>query len=63
MLKEVAMLIKEKLGKDDLAVFTASNGWLEKFKQTYGVRETRITGEADDIPTMTIQSGRPTRIN
>lgn len=57
------MLIKEKLGKDDLAVFTASNGWLEKFKQTYGVRETRITGEADDIPTMTIQSGRPTRIN
>lgn len=56
MLKEEAMLIKEKLGKNDVAAFTASNGWLEKFKQTYGIRETRVTGEADDIPTMTIQS-------
>lgn len=55
MLKEEAMLIKERLNKNDLATFTASNGWLEKFKQTYGLRETRITGEADDIPKMTIQ--------
>ena len=56
MLKEEAMLIKERLNKDDLATFIASNGWLEKFKQTYGLCETRITGEADDIPRMTIQS-------
>ena len=56
MLKEEAMLIKESLNKDELASFTASNGWLEKFKQTYELRETRITGEADDIPTMAIQS-------
>ena len=56
MLEEEAMLIKARLNRDELAAFTASNGWLEKFKQTYGLRETRITGEADDIPRMTIQS-------
>ena len=56
MLKDEAMLIKERLNKDELATLTASNGWLEKFKQTYGLRETMITGEADDIPKMTIQS-------
>ena len=32
-LKDEAMLIKERLNKDELATFTASNGWLEKFKQ------------------------------
>ena len=56
MLKEEAMLIKARLNRDKLAAFTASNGWLEKFKQTYRLRETRITGEADDVPRMTIQS-------
>ena len=56
MLKEEAMLIKARLNRDELAAFTASNGWLEKFKQTYGLRETRITGEVDDIPRMIIQS-------
>ena len=47
---------KKRLNKDELATFTASNGWLEMFKQTYGLRETRIIGEANDIPKMTIQS-------
>ena len=56
MLKEEAILIKERLSKHELATFTASNGWLETLKQTYGLRETRITGEANDIPKMTIQS-------
>ena len=32
-LKDEAMLIKERLNKDELATFTASNGWLEKFKK------------------------------
>ena len=54
--KKEAMLIKERLNRDELATFTASNGWLEKFKQIYGLRGTRITGEADNIPEMTIQS-------
>ena len=48
MLKEEAMLIKERLNKDELATFTASNGLSEKFKQTHGLRETRFTGEPDD---------------
>ena len=56
MLQEEAMLVKERLNKDELALSTASNGWLEKFKQTYGIHQTRITDEADDIPKMTIQS-------
>ena len=50
------MLIKESLNKDELATSTASNGWLKMFKLTYGLCKTRITGEADDIPKMTIQS-------
>ena len=56
MLKKEAILIKERLNKDDLTTFTASNGWLEKFKLAYGICETWITGELDDIPQMTIQS-------
>ena len=47
------MLIKERLNKDDLTSFTASNVWLEKFKPAYGIRETRITSEPDNIPRMT----------
>ena len=46
---------KERLTKYELATFTASDGWIEKFKQTYGLCEARITGEADNIPKMTIQ--------
>ena len=56
MLKKEAMLVIERLNKDELVTLTASNGWLEKFKQKYGLHETRITGEVDDIPKMTIQS-------
>ena len=55
MLKE-EVILKERLNKVELATFTASNGWLEKFKQTHGLRETRFTGEVDDIPKMTMQS-------
>ena len=32
---------------------TASNGWLEKWKAAYGIREMRIIGEVDvSIPTV-----------
>ena len=47
------MLIKERLNNID---FTVSNGWLEKWKLSYGLSETRITGEADDIPQINIKS-------
>ena len=56
VLKEEAMFIKERLNKDELAMFTTSNRWLEKFKQTYRLREMRITGKVENIPKMTIQS-------
>ena len=36
--------------------FTVSNGWLEKWKTAYGIRETRITGEADDVSIPTAKS-------
>ena len=53
--KRRSNVIKRKIkNKDELAPFTATNGWSEKFKQTYGLRETRITGEVDDIPKMTM---------
>ena len=56
VLKEEAMFIKERLNKDELAMFTTSNRWLEKFKQTYRLREMRITVKVENIPKMTIQS-------
>ena len=40
MLKKEAILIKERLNKDDSTSFTASNGGQEKFKLAYGTRET-----------------------
>ena len=36
--------------------FTASNGWLESWKSTYGVKEKRLCGEADEIPTTTVEA-------
>ena len=39
MLKEEAMEIKTCLDKVEFKNFTASNGWLEKWKISYGVRE------------------------
>ena len=49
MLKEEAMLKKERLNKNELATYFASNSWLEKFKQTYRLHEKRITGEEEYI--------------
>ena len=56
MLQEEALKIKESLNDSSLDSFTASNGWLEKWKSCYGIRETRITGEADDVSVSTVRS-------
>ena len=45
MLQEEALKIKESLKESSLDSFTASNGWLEKWKAAYGIREALITGE------------------
>ena len=36
--------------------FTASSDWLEKWKAAYGIRETRITWEADDVSIPNVKS-------
>ena len=56
MLQEETMKIKESLKDSSLDSFTASNGWLEKWKAAYGIRETRITGEAHDVSIPTVKS-------
>ena len=49
-------IMKERLNKDELAMFTELNGWLEKLKQRDRLCKTRINGKANDIPKVTIQS-------
>ena len=49
MLKEEAMEIKKCLEKVEFKNFTASNGWLEKCKISYGVRERKVKREAGEV--------------
>ena len=55
MLQEEALKIKESLKDSSLDSFTASNRWLEKWKAAYGIRQTRITGEADSVLIPTVK--------
>ena len=48
--------IKESLKDSSLDSFTGSNGWLEKWKAMYGIQETHIAGEADDVSILTVKS-------
>ena len=43
------------MDKEKLNDFAASNGWLENWKKTYGMREKRLYAETDDISTATIE--------
>ena len=36
--------------------FKASNEWLEHFKKRFGLRQTRIVGEAGDVPITIIKA-------
>ena len=56
MLQEEALKIKEKLNDNSLDDFVASIGWLEKWKTQNGIRETHLSGEADDVSLTTIKS-------
>ena len=56
LLQEEVIEIKRRLDKGEFAGFTASNGWLDSSKQTYGVREKRLCGEADEVYTITIEA-------
>ena len=50
------MNIKEQLADESLNDFCASNGWLEKWKQIYGIRNRVISGEASDVPVETVDA-------
>ena len=60
LIQEETLLMKEKIikTKPDRDGFHASNGWLESFRTTYGIRETTsvISGEASDVPITTVKS-------
>ena len=47
------MGIKNQLQDSDLV---ASDGWLEKWKATYVIKEKRIVGEGGDVPEETVSS-------
>ena len=55
-LQEEALEIKRILDKEEFAGFTAWNGWLDSWKQTYGVKEKRLCEEANEVSTTTIQA-------
>ena len=60
LIQEETLLMKEKIikTKPELDRFHASNGWLEFFKTTYGIRETTtvISGVAGDVPITTVNA-------
>ena len=49
MLKEKTMKVRKCLDKVEFKNFTASNGWLEKWKISYGVRERKVNDEAGEV--------------
>ena len=59
LIQEEALLMKEKMieTNPELDGSHTSNGSLESFKTTYGIRETTavISGEASDVPITTVK--------
>lgn len=56
LLIEEAMNIKKSLNRPELESFKASNGWLDKWKLSYGIKEKQISGESLEVSTTTIES-------
>lgn len=56
LLKEEAMNIKQSLNRPELDDFKASEGWLDKWKLSHGIKEKQISGESLDVSTTTIES-------
>ena len=50
------MNIKDLLNNPDLDDFKASEGWLGKWKLSYGIREKQISGESFDVSEVTVGS-------
>ena len=56
LLKEGALNIKDLLSNLDLNDFKASEGWLDKWKLSYCIREKQISGESFDVSEVTVRS-------
>ena len=60
LIQEEALQMKQRMGEavPELDKFDASDGWLESFMMSYGIRETTTTivGEAVDIPIATVKA-------
>ena len=56
MLQEDALKIKTELNDSNLGDFKSSIGWLEHFKKRFGLRQTRIVGQAGNVPITTIKA-------
>ena len=50
--------MKKCLDKVEYKNFTASNGWLEKWKISYGVRERKVNDEAGEVAEYTVSVPR-----
>ena len=56
LLKEEAMNIKQSLNRPELDGFKASEGWLNKWKLSHGIKEKQISGESLGVSKTTIES-------
>ena len=56
MLKEEALEIKKHLNNDKFLTFAASNGWLGKWKISYGITEKRVNGEGGEVLRETVNA-------
>ena len=55
MLQGEALIISERLGENSMG-FTASNGWLSKWKKRYNISEMKVAGEEGDVSQETLSS-------
>ena len=55
LLQEKALLVSLELGHDN---FTASNGWLESFKNRYNITASCLNGELADVNVQQLKTGR-----
>ena len=56
LLKEEAMNIKQSLNLPELDGFKASEGWLDQWKLSHGIKEKQISGESLDVSQTTVES-------
>ena len=56
LLKEEAMNIKQSLNRPELDGFKASEGWLDKWKLSHGLKAKQISAESPDVSKTTIES-------